>query len=102
MATVFHTELAIPLWLLALGVVALNASTRAMSLAIALVAIAPIVFTMLSAVQRGRLSLDDALDARTSRSDDAIGLVRMDDDGGWQMPPPPGAAGSPDSERGER
>jgi hypothetical protein len=94
MATVFHSEMAIPLWLLALGVVALNASTRAMALVIALVALAPIAFTMLRAVRRGPLTLDDALDARTLTPDDAVDLVRVDDDGGWQMASPAGPAAS--------
>ena len=126
MATVFHSELAIPVWLLAFGAVALNVSTR-MTLVVALVAIAPIVFTMLVVVRR-RLSrpptavlptsdrqpphagvaitagmrtrrLDGAVDARALRADDAISLVRMDDDGGWQMASPAGLAESPDFQR---
>lgn len=29
-------------------------------------------------------TLDEAIDARTLKADDAADLVRMDDDGGWQ------------------
>jgi hypothetical protein len=131
MVTVFHRELAIPLWFLALGAVALNVSTRATSLVITLVAIVPIAFTMLPTVRRGACisppttvlpiadrepphagvtivagthtrTLDDALDARTLTADDAIDLVRMDDDGGRQMASTAGPDESPDSERVER
>ena len=96
---VFHSEMAIPLWLLALGVVALNASTRAMSLVLVLIATVPIAFSMVSAVRRGRLSHDDVVDAPTLTADDTIGLVRMDDDGGWQMPSPAGNAEPSGSQR---
>jgi hypothetical protein len=131
MMTVFHRELGIPLWFLALGAVALNVSTRATSLVITLVTIAPIAFTMLPMVKRGASvspptaalptadrepphagvtiaagtatrTLDDALDARTVTADDAIDLVRMDDDGGRQMASTAGAAESPQSERVEK
>jgi len=101
-----------------------------MSLVIALVAITPIVFTMLSAARRDTSlspltavlptadrepphaggptaagtrtpTLDDARDAGILTADDAIDLVRMDDDGSSQMASAGGPAESPDFERVE-
>lgn len=52
MATVFHQELAIPLWLLALGTLGLNVSTRTRVFAVSLVAVAPIAGMVLLTARR--------------------------------------------------
>ena len=113
MALVFHRRLALPLWAMAFFAVALTASppTRLllMILGIALMAftmsrLAPQLRASPSVVQilsnrkryrRSAASLAVGACVRTvdeqnrSTPDDAIDLVRMDDDGGWQVARPP-------------
>ena len=93
MALVFQRKLAIPLWAIALCIVALAARPTATLflmpittvLAIAAVGIAAIVFLMPRPIPRLR-TLDEP---NRSTADDALDLVRMDDDGGWQLTRPP-------------
>ena len=111
MAFVFQRRLAIPLWAIAFLAVALTAPPTTV-LAIAAVGIAAIVFVMVGSIpwlrtsrtpvrvvpsrHRERPSTAITLAAGTAvrtldepnrnAADDALDLVRMDDDGGWQMP----------------
>jgi hypothetical protein len=109
----FHRGLAIPLWAVAFGFVALSAPPRLTPTLIALLGIAAIGATMPAIVRRLRTShpqvevlpavdqdsapagimiaagmrtrtLGEVIGARTAKTDDAADLVRMDDDGGWQ------------------
>jgi hypothetical protein len=111
MALVFHRRLAIPLWVIAFFAVALTAPPPATLFLmppatlflIAVLGIAVIIFTMpgvLPPRQRARASAAITMAAGTHartldepngsrRADDALDLVRMDDDGGWQMARPP-------------
>jgi hypothetical protein len=117
MAFVFHRRLAIPLWAIAFFAVALTAPPPAALSLIVLVGIGVITFTIsglipfpslrasssvvqvLSTGTRPRRSAATILSTgacvRTldepdrSTADDALDLVRMADDGGWQMAQPP-------------
>ena len=96
MAVVFYRALAIPLWVVVFGVVAFTAPPRVMPSIAALIAIAVIASTIMAMV-RWRSScrpLVEVLpaagrDSRAQAADDAVDLVRMDDDGGWQLPREP-------------
>ena len=90
MAIVFHRELAIPLWMVAVCAVALTAPPRVMPSVVALLTLAVIASMMTSMVQWRSTCrpLAHGLpatgpDSRTQEAADAIDLVRMDDDG-WQ------------------
>ena len=93
MALVFHRRLATPLWAIAFFTVALTAPppttpflmTTTTLFVIAAVGIAAIVISMSGAKPWVR-----AIEEPNRReADDALDLVRMDDDGGWQMTRPP-------------
>jgi hypothetical protein len=116
MAIVFHRELAIPLWAVAVTAVAIS-PPRVMHSLTGFLAIIAIAFTIpacvrwlrparplvrvlppvdqdpaptgirLTAGTRTR-TLDEAIGARALASD-AADLIRMDDDGGWQSAPSP-------------
>lgn len=113
MALVFHRGVAIPLWAIAFFAVALAAPPRPMPPVTVLLGIAVIALTMMAMAQWRRTSRVPvevrplrrsdraqagiivttisarrrvgAVDRATSAPDDALDLVRMDDDGGWQM-----------------
>jgi hypothetical protein len=115
MAFVFHRQLGIPLWAMAFFAVALTAPPPARRFLITLVGIAVIAFAIRGLVPRLRASRSivqvhsdrerqtrrtpttvvaaasvRALDeANRITPEDALDLVRMDDDGGWQMARPP-------------
>jgi hypothetical protein len=110
MALVFQRRLAIPLWAIAFFTVALTAPPTATVFAIAAVGIAVIVFAIPGAISWLRTSralvrfvpsghhdqpsaagtgVRTLEESNRSTADDALDLVRMDDDGGWQMPRPP-------------
>jgi hypothetical protein len=115
MAFVFDRRLAIPLWVIAFFTVALTAPpTAALFLmppttvfAIAAVGITAVVFLMPGSVpwlrtprtpvrvvpsdQSTRASAAITIAAGPGRTtaDDALDLLRMEDDGGWQMARPP-------------
>jgi hypothetical protein len=102
---------AIPLWAVALCAVALSTSQRVMPFLITLLAIGviaammPAIARRFGSFRRSAPALDDvlppaeiiiaagtrtrtldaAIDPRTTHADDMADLVRMDDDGGWQM-----------------
>lgn len=109
----FQRGLVIPLWAVAFGVVALSAPPRATPTLIALLGIVAIGAAMPAIVRRLRASrplvevlpavdddpvpagitlsagtrtrtLDEVIEARTRKADEAADLVRLDDDGGWQ------------------
>lgn len=112
MAFVFHRRLALPLWAMAFFAVALTAPPRT-TLFLMVLGIALMAFTMLgsapwlrsspSGVQvlshAGRINRTGPIsvgagacvrtpdEPNTSSGEDALDLVRMDDDGGWQMAP---------------
>jgi hypothetical protein len=113
MAFVFHRRLAIPLWAMAFFAVALSTAPATPFLIVFGVAV--IAFTIARLVPWSRTSRsvvhvvsDRQLDKRSAAismnrgtcvrtleeadvntAEDAIDLVRMDDDGGWQMARPP-------------
>jgi hypothetical protein len=115
MAFVFHRRLAIPLWAMAFFAVALTAPPPATLSLIVVLGIAVIAFTISGLIPwlRASPSVVQVLSTgkRPTRSaativitgacvrtldepnrstvDDALDLVRMDDDGGWQMARPP-------------
>ena len=96
MAVVFHRALAIPLWVVVFCVVAFTAPPRVMPSIAALIAIAVIASTIMAMVRWRMTSrrLVDVLpatgrDSAAQEADDAVDLVRMDDDGGWQLPREP-------------
>jgi hypothetical protein len=115
MALVFHRRLAIPLWALAFFAVALTAPAPATLALIVVLGIAVSAFTIPGLVpslraspsvvqflltgKRRTRSAATAMAAgacvgtletpNRTTADDALDLVRMDDDGGWQMPRPP-------------
>lgn len=113
MALMFHRRLAIPLWALAFCTIALAAPAMVPStrFALAVVGIAVILFTIARVSPGLRTSRSVArvhsrdktraevivaagtrvrtLDEPVRRTaEDALDLVRMDDDGGWQMATP--------------
>jgi hypothetical protein len=90
MAFVFHRRLAIPLWMMALFAVAVTAPPPAPLALAAVLVIAAIAVTTPGLVAWLRGCVPLRLDESTSHTDqDALDLVRMDDDGGWQMARPP-------------
>lgn len=115
MAFVFHRRLAIPLWAMAFFAVALTAPPPATPFLMAVFGGAVIAFTIAGLVPWSRTSRpvahvvsDRQLDKRSAAisvnrgtcvrtleeanantAQDPIDLVRMDDDGGWQMARPP-------------
>jgi hypothetical protein len=115
MAFVFRRRLALPLWAMVFFTFALTASPPATPFLIAVLGIAAIAFTTAGLVpwlhtarpavqvashrQRQKrsatLSMAGGACVRTldephgSTAQDALDLVRMDDDGGWQMARPP-------------
>lgn len=115
MAFVFHRRLAIPLWAMAFFAVALTAPPPATLSLIVVLGIVMIAFTIsglvpwlrasapvvqvLSNGQRPTRSAASRVitgacvrtldEPYRSTAHDALDLVRMDDDGGWQMPRPP-------------
>jgi hypothetical protein len=115
MPFVFHRRVALPLWPMVFFMVAVAASPSATPLLVAVVGIAAIAWTAAGLVPRLRrarsavvashrrrhnrsaaLSTAGGACVRTpdepygrSTAQDALDLVRMDDDGGWQMAPPP-------------
>jgi hypothetical protein len=114
MALVVHRRLAIPLWALAFFTVALTAPPPARLSLITVLGIAVIAFTMRGLIpwlRASRSIVQTHSDGTHTRStpttmvadacvraldephgntaEDALDLVRMDDDGGWQMARPP-------------
>jgi hypothetical protein len=115
MALVVHRRLAIPLWAMAFFAVALAASPPATPLVMAVLGVAVITLTIAGLVpwlrtsrsvvhvvshrQHDKSSAAIAIDrgtcvrtldeANMNTAEDALDLVRMDDDGGWQMARPP-------------
>jgi hypothetical protein len=83
MAIVIRRGLVIPVWAAALCAAALSAPLRLVPWIGAFLGIA-VIASMLPAVLR-LLRHDEAIDWHTLNSEDAADLVRMDDDGGWQM-----------------
>ena len=115
MAFVFHRQLAIPLWTISFFAVALTAPPPAKPSLIAILGIAVIAFTIRGLVpwlraSRSIVQVRSGGERHTGRTptlvvagacvraldepnrntpEDALDLVRMDDDGGWQMARPP-------------
>jgi hypothetical protein len=116
MALVFHRRVAIPLWAMAFFAVALTASPPATPFVMAVLGIAVIALTIAGLVpwlrtsrsvvhdvvshrqhdkSSAAISIDRGTCVRTldeadiNSAEDALDLVRMDDDGGWQMARPP-------------
>jgi len=115
MALVFHRRLAIPLWAMAFFAVALTASPPATPFVMAILGVAVIALTIAGLVpwlrtswsvvhvvshrQHDKSSAAISIDrgtcvrtldeANTNTAEDALDLVRMDDDEGWQMARPP-------------
>jgi hypothetical protein len=115
MAFVFHRRLAIPLWAMAFFAVALAAPPPFTPFLIAVLGVAVIAFTIAGLVpwlrtsrsvihvvshrQRDKRSAAISInrgtcvrtldEANMNTAEDALDLVRMDDDGGWQMARPP-------------
>jgi hypothetical protein len=114
MAIIFHRGLAIPLWAVAFGAIALSTPPPVMPSLTVLLGIAVIAVALPAIVRWRRASrppvevlpavdqdpggaaiivnastctrsLAEVIDARIVKGDDAADLVRMDDDGGWQM-----------------
>jgi hypothetical protein len=88
MAFVFHRRLALPVGAMMVCIVALFASPRVTPLLAALLGIAVIAV----AIQRlaplfrpGRPAAPTPEGPDAGAAQDALDLVRMDDDGGWQM-----------------
>jgi hypothetical protein len=114
MAFVFHRQLGIPLWAMAFFAVALTAPAPARPSLIAIFGIAVIAFTIRGLVpwlraSRSIVQVHEDGERHTGRTptiviagacvpaldegnritpEDALDLVRMDDDGGWQMARP--------------
>ncbi len=93
MALVFHTNLGLALWTVALCAMVLTSPTR--PLPITMVFGVAIFSAMIMLIVRGigiqRLILVPAAGVTgpkegTTPDIDALDLVRMDDDGGWRMP----------------
>jgi hypothetical protein len=115
MAFVFHRRLALPLWAMVFFTVALTASPSAMPFLMAVLGIAVIAFTTAGLVpwlrttrsavhvashrqphkrsaapsMAGGACVRTLEEPSVSTAQDALDLVRMDDDGGWQMACPP-------------
>ena len=115
MAFVFHRRLAIPLWAMAFFAVALTAPPPATPSLIVVLGIALIAFTIsglvpwlhaspavVQVLSNGKRPTRSAAtivitgacvrtldEPNRSSADDALDLVRMDDDGAWQMGQPP-------------
>jgi hypothetical protein len=115
MAFVFQRQLGIPLWAMAFFAVALTATPSARPSLMAVLGIAVIAFTIGGLVpwlgasrwivqvhsngerhKRTPIIVVAAASVRAldepnrNTPQDALDLVRMDDDGGWQMARPPG------------
>ena len=112
MAFVFHRRLAIPLWAMGFLAVALTAPPPPTPFVIAFFAAGVIALTVAGLVRSRTstfvhagsprqldkrspaISVQQAIYVRTieeadvNTAEDALDLVRMDDDGGWQMRPP--------------
>jgi hypothetical protein len=114
MAFVFHRQLGIPLWAMAFFAVALTAPPPARRSLITVLGIAVIAFTIRGLVpwlraSRSIVQVHSDGERQTRRTpttvvaaasvraldeanritpEDALDLVRMDDDGGWQMARP--------------
>jgi hypothetical protein len=86
MAFVFHRELALPLWALVFCTVALATSPPPTPFLMAVLGTIVIAFAARRMVPRGAY-LRTIEEPRVSTAQDALDLVRMDDDGGWQTPP---------------
>jgi hypothetical protein len=78
MALVLHRRLAIPLWAVAFFTVAVTASAPATLFLLAVFGIAA-----------GGTCVRALGEPKRNAADDALDLVRMDDDGGWQRTRPP-------------
>jgi hypothetical protein len=115
MAFVFHRQLAIPLWAMVFFAVAFTAPPPARRSLIAVLGIAMVAFTIGGLVpwlraSRSIVQVHSNGERHTRRTpikvvaaacvraldepnrntpQDALDLVRMDDDGGWQMARPP-------------
>ena len=99
MALVFHRAVAVPLWAMAFFTVALTAIMFWMSGAIRWLRTSRPVACVRPSGHRDHASAAITLAAETRvgaieepnrrEADDALDLVRMDDDGGWQMTRPP-------------
>ena len=100
MAFVFQRRLAIPLWAMAFFAVVLTAPPPATPFLLGVLGIAAIASTIAGLVPWLRASRSVAhvdrgtcvrtLDeAKGNAAQDALDLVRMDDDGGWQIARPP-------------
>ena len=116
MMLMFHRRLAIPLWTMAFIAVALTALAPAALSLVVVLGIALIAFTISGLVRWLRASpsvvqsfqMEAGIRGvrhvvvagacvrtlgephrRTEEDEDALDLVRMDDDGGWQMARPP-------------
>lgn len=111
MAFAFHHRLALPLWAIAFFAVALTAPPPATPFLMAVFGVAVIALTIAGVVPWSRISrpvvhvvshrqlgkksaaisIDRGTCVRTleeadvNTAEDAIDLLRMDDDGGWQM-----------------
>jgi hypothetical protein len=86
MAIVFRGGLLIPMWAIAICVVAFMAPSHLTPSVTALLGIAVIALTMTAMFGWWRTqTLDEAVDVRALKAD-ALDLVRMDDDGAWQAP----------------
>jgi len=104
MGLVFYRRLAIPLWTIALLTFALSAQPSAtffrmppaMPIVMALLGIAVIVFTVLFVMPRLRTAPSVVPAVPMERTaEDVLDLVRMDDDGGWQVAPTVEPHGTP-------
>ena len=115
MAFVFHRRLALPVWAVVFVAVALTASPPVTPLLIAVLGLAVIAFTVGGLVPQlrtarsavhvaphrqphnrsaarsmaGGVCVRSFEEPNVRTAPDALDLVRMDDDGGWQMARPP-------------
>ena len=115
MALVFRRRLALPLWAIVFFTVALTVSPPASPFLIAVLGIAVIALAIRglvpqlrtarsvvhvvshrqqhrrsAAISVGGTCVRTLDEANTNATEDALDLVRSDDDGGWQMARPPG------------
>jgi hypothetical protein len=91
MLVAFRCGVALPLWAVAFGAVAFGAPQRVLPLLLTLLALGAIASTMPAIARRfgpsGRAVevLPALRDVPPPPTNDTLDLVRMDDDGGWQM-----------------
>jgi hypothetical protein len=78
MVSVFHRRLTFPLWTVAFFTVAVTASAPA-----------TLILLTVFGIAAGGVCVRTLSDATRSSAGDALDLVRMDDDGGWQKTRPP-------------